>query len=254
MRKVVLIAAAAFALTACGGNARKRAAAADTSGTTVVDMHTAETSLDYVGTYEGTLPAADCPGIRTTLTLNPDGTYTVHLKYLERDSEFDEKGSYTLAGNLLTLTPADGGQPSYYKVEENRLRMLDAEKQPVAGPLADNYILQKTTDTAAEPQPAYLGTYAGIDGPDYPRGGQVTLELLPDSTYRKTYSREQDEYVLEVEGRYRVEGDLLILYLSDSDREISWHRIETEGLRRLDADKQILEGTHGEKYILQKIN
>lgn len=144
MRKVVLIAAAAFALTACGGNARKRAAAADTSGTTVVDMHTAETSLDYVGTYEGTLPAADCPGIQTTLTLNPDGTYTAHLKYIDRDSEFDEKGTYTVEGNLLTLQHGEGEQPEYYKVEENQVRRLDAEKQPVTGPLAEDFILKKT--------------------------------------------------------------------------------------------------------------
>lgn len=146
MKKNLLILAAALALVACGGNAPKKTAAAETQATTAEapDMHTAETSLDYLGTYEGTLPAADCPGIQTTLTLNPDGTYKVHLKYIDRDSEFDEKGAFTVKGNLLTLIPSDGGQPEYYKVEENRVRRLDAEKQPVTGPLAENYILQKT--------------------------------------------------------------------------------------------------------------
>ena len=110
------------------------------------DMHTAETSLDYLGVYKGTLPAADCPGIETTLTLAPDGSYALHLKYIDRDSEFDEKGAFTVKENLLTLTPSEGGQPQYYKVEENRLRRLDAEKQPVTGALADNYVLQKTTE------------------------------------------------------------------------------------------------------------
>jgi uncharacterized lipoprotein NlpE involved in copper resistance len=107
-------------------------------------MHTAETSLDYLGTYEGTLPAADCPGIQTTLTLNPDGTYDLHMKYIDRDSEFDEKGAFSVKENLLTLTQLDDGSEEYYKVEENRLRMLDAEKQPVTGALAENYTLQKT--------------------------------------------------------------------------------------------------------------
>ena len=146
MKKNLLILAAALALVACGGNAPKKTAAAETQATTAAapDMHTAETSLDYLGTYEGTLPAADCPGIQTTLTLDPDGTYKVHLKYIDRDSEFDEKGAFTVKGNLLTLIPSDGGQPEYYKVEENRVRRLDAEKQPVTGPLAENYILQKT--------------------------------------------------------------------------------------------------------------
>ena len=145
MKKNVLIIAAALALVACGGNAPKKKAAAETQTTTAAapDMHTAETSLDYLGTYEGTLPAADCPGIQTTLTLAPDGSYALHLKYIDRDSEFDEKGAFTVKENLLTLTPSEGGQPQYYKVEENRLRRLDAEKQPVTGALADNYVLQK---------------------------------------------------------------------------------------------------------------
>lgn len=145
MKKNALILAAALALVACGGNAPKKKAAAETQTTTAAapDMHTAETSLDYLGTYEGTLPAADCPGIQTTLTLAPDGSYALHLKYIDRDSEFDEKGAFTVKENLLTLTPSEGGQPQYYKVEENRLRRLDAEKQPVTGALADNYVLQK---------------------------------------------------------------------------------------------------------------
>ena len=65
------------------------------------------------------------------------------MKYLERDSEFDEKGTYKVKGNLLTLTPMDG-QPEYYKVEENQVRKLDADKQPVTGALAENYVLKKT--------------------------------------------------------------------------------------------------------------
>ena len=145
MKKNVLILAAALALVACGGNAPKKKAAAETQTTTAAapDMHTAETSLDYLGTYEGTLPAADCPGIQTTLTLNPDGTHELHMKYIDRDAEFDEKGVFSVKENLLTLTQLDDGSEEYYKVEENRLRMLDAEKQPVTGALAENYVLQK---------------------------------------------------------------------------------------------------------------
>lgn len=146
MKKNLLILSAALALAACGGNAPKKKAAAETQTTTAAmpDMHTAETSLDYWGTYEGTLPAADCPGIRTTLTLNPDGTYALHMKYIDCAAEFDETGIFTVKENLLTLTRLDDGSEEYYKVEENRLRMLDAEKQPVTGALAENYVLQKT--------------------------------------------------------------------------------------------------------------
>ena len=148
MKESLLILAAALVMVSCGGNAQQKAATAGTQQTTAAapDMHNAETSLDYQGTYAGTLPAADCPGIETRLTLKKDGTFDLHMKYIDRDAEFDTKGGYSVRGNLLTLTPENGEGVEYYKVEENRLRRLDAEKQPVTGALADNYTLQKTTE------------------------------------------------------------------------------------------------------------
>ena len=115
MKESLLILAAALAMVSCGGNAQQKVATAGTQQTTAAapDMHNAETSLDYLGVYKGTLPAADCPGIETTLTLAPDGSYALHLKYIDRDSEFDEKGAFTVKENLLTLTPSEGGQPQY---------------------------------------------------------------------------------------------------------------------------------------------
>lgn len=139
-----MILAAALTLAACGGNPQKKTISEKIKDDAVkVDMHDAESSLDYQGTYTGTFPAADCPGIDMRLVLKQDGTYGLHMKYIDRDSEFDEKGSYKVKGNLLTLTSMDG-QSEYYKVEENRLRKLDADKQPVTGALAENYVLKKT--------------------------------------------------------------------------------------------------------------
>ena len=68
MNNKILILAAVLALVSCGGNAQRKTAAADTqkAAAAAPDMHTAETSLDYQGTYRGTLPAADCPGIEVT--------------------------------------------------------------------------------------------------------------------------------------------------------------------------------------------
>ena len=102
----MILAAAAVALASCGGNAPRRSAQQET-GAFKPDIHNAETSLDYRGTYQGVLPAADCPGIETTLTLKPDGTYSLHEEYLERDARFDAEGAYTLHGNLLTLEGSD---------------------------------------------------------------------------------------------------------------------------------------------------
>lgn len=148
MKAKIMILAATLALVSCGGNTRKKPAVdnAQKTAAAVPDMHNAENALDYRGTYRGTFPAADGPGIEVTLKLKPDGTYEQHLKYIDRKSEFDAEGGYAVTENLLTLTPSDGGVPEYYKVEENRLRRLDAEKQSVTGALADHYILTKQTD------------------------------------------------------------------------------------------------------------
>lgn len=142
----VLLLASALVLASCGGASRRQVAGTTETaeaGTEMVDMHNAENALDYHGSYKGTLPAADCPGIVTTLTLSADGRYALHMEYLERDVAFDEQGAFEVEGNLLVLTPDDGGQGGCYKVEENRLRMLDGDRKPITGELADHYVLQK---------------------------------------------------------------------------------------------------------------
>lgn len=141
MKKSILIATAALALTACGGTPQPKAP--DTQAvTTVADTHTAETALDYQGVYKGVLPAADCPGIEVTLTLYDNGTYNENDNYIDRQA-FEEKGGYEVKDNLLILTPADGEGVSYYRIEENQLRRLGADKQPVTGEMAERFILTK---------------------------------------------------------------------------------------------------------------
>lgn len=144
-RRIWMWGAAALLLVACGGNAsRKDSAAAEPVQTgAVVDMHNAENALDYCGTYRGTIPAADCPGIELTLTLQADGRFEQTWNYLEREGIFTERGPYKVEGNLLTLRPDGDGVPLYYKVEENRLRKLDADRKPIEGELAPYYVLQK---------------------------------------------------------------------------------------------------------------
>jgi len=142
MKKIIILACSCF-LAACGNSAKtNNSTSTDSTATGVVDIHNAETSLDYEGTYKGVLPAADCPGIETTLILNPDKTFTLHSVYIDRNSSFDEKGTYTLEGNILTLKE-EGGETAYYKVEENKVRLLNADKQEITGALAENYILNK---------------------------------------------------------------------------------------------------------------
>lgn len=107
----------------------------------VVDMHTAEISLDYPGVYKGTIPAASGPGINITLSLNKNKTFKMISDYIdEKDGVFADSGRYEIDGNIITLIEKDSPD-RYLKVEEGKVRMLDADKQVVKGALENNYIL-----------------------------------------------------------------------------------------------------------------
>lgn len=145
--KKILVPVCSFAFLAACGNSTKTNKEADIDCTTaeIVNMHNAEASFDCEGTYKGVLPAADCPGIETTLTLNSNKTYILHSVYIDKDSSFDEKGTYTFEDNLLTLQESNG-DIFYYRVEENKIRLLTDDKQEVTGALAEHYILNKEID------------------------------------------------------------------------------------------------------------
>lgn len=145
-RTLTVLVAAALLSGSCGGNMQRKGAAADRAVPAVCDSRPAEDPRDVAGSYAGTIPAADCPGIGMLLTLRADSTYLLHMRYLEREAEYDEEGAWRVAENLLTLTPADGEGISCYRVEQGRLRMLDADKQPVPGEAGTWYVLYKTDE------------------------------------------------------------------------------------------------------------
>eukprot|EP01133_Synstelium_polycarpum_P010467 gene10467-12187_t len=69
-------------------------------------MHSAQISLDWDGTYKGTVPCADCPGIETIITLNKDQSYSMETKYLEKGKKVSvENGTFNWdkTGSKITL-------------------------------------------------------------------------------------------------------------------------------------------------------
>ena len=88
-KKLVLTAAviAALSVVSCNGKKtnNKEADQDSLSYAEKDSLNSNDVVLDSIaGTYEGTLPAADCPGIKTVLTLNADSTYQYSADYLER--------------------------------------------------------------------------------------------------------------------------------------------------------------------------
>ncbi|MFC3717502.1 copper resistance protein NlpE [Luteimonas soli] len=104
-----------------------------------VDNAPAPEGLDvraFAGSFEGTLPCADCPGIDSTLTLNADGTYSLHDAYRESDGATnDVTGTWTVeeAGKRIRLDPnSKQDQDRLYEVvSDDELRMLDIDGNPI---------------------------------------------------------------------------------------------------------------------------
>lgn len=147
--------AALSLFSACGENndSQTTATSPDTTVQAAIpDMaHNSANSLDWNGTYTGTLPCADCEGILTTITLNPDKTFVIITTYKGKsDKAIEEKGSFTWneAGNTITITRLQD-RPTQYQVGENKLTQLDMSGNKITGSLADKYVLVKQTAVAA---------------------------------------------------------------------------------------------------------
>ncbi|KQY52088.1 copper resistance protein NlpE [Lysobacter sp. Root494] len=90
----------------------------------------------FAGTFSGTLPCADCPGIDTTISLKPDGTYTVHEAYQGKPDSFDGDGTWTAEenGQRVRLDPnSKSEQDRLFVVKSNdEIESLDLEGKPIA--------------------------------------------------------------------------------------------------------------------------
>ena len=98
------------------------------------------------GTYEGTLPAADCPGIKTVLTINADSTYQLKQDYIDRKDGHDEASGVleVLDNNVLMLVRPSSGEHTFYKVKDNSsVIMTDSLGNEPEGEMAKLYVLTK---------------------------------------------------------------------------------------------------------------
>ncbi|MBA4303983.1 MAG: hypothetical protein C0424_07145 [Sphingobacteriaceae bacterium] len=120
--------------------------AADSEAVPTADN--SRSSLDWAGTYRGTLPCADCPGIKTEITLLANGLYRMGSFYQERSiaAELDSGSfAWNKDGNRILLHNDSSLQ---FLVGENRLFKLDLSGARITGALAEAYTLGKaTTDT-----------------------------------------------------------------------------------------------------------
>ncbi|HEX2011943.1 MAG TPA: copper resistance protein NlpE N-terminal domain-containing protein [Roseateles sp.] len=108
--------------------------------------HHGANALDWAGRYSGRLPCADCEAIATTLQLNADHSYVLQTRYLGKGEgqTFEQRGRFVwnLPDHTILLHDIKSG-PDRYRVGEGRLTQLDMRGGPIAGALAERYVLAK---------------------------------------------------------------------------------------------------------------
>jgi len=102
---------------------------------------------NLAGTYQGTMPCADCRGIKTTIILNNNETYIWLSHYLDKDNNlFAEKGKFKWNedDNILTLFTRKK-QKRLFRIGENQLFILEHNRERIRGKLSEHYTLEKIT-------------------------------------------------------------------------------------------------------------
>lgn len=152
MKKVVLAIALAVLMVNCGGGKKAETTenvpvqSTETVDQAFKDEHNAKNSLDYQGTYKGTLPTASGEGMEVTIVLGED-TYSMSVLYVGKETKATtQEGKYIWneAGTTVTLEGVEA--PNQYFVGENVLFHLDADSNKIEGELAAQYQLKKDMD------------------------------------------------------------------------------------------------------------
>ena len=149
-KNLMILAVAALAVFASCSDKKAAQSVVDKDSVSVVDNTASENAnLDLAsiaGTYEGTFPAADGPGIKTVLTIKADGTYQIEQDYINQKDGHDEASGVfkVLDDNVLMLVRPSSGEHTFYKVKDaNSIVLTDSVGNEPEGETAKFYVLKK---------------------------------------------------------------------------------------------------------------
>lgn len=162
----------------------------------------------YTGFYAGTLPCADCPGIRTELWVRPDSTFILGQRYIDRDSmPFAQFGKWYVVDGVLAVGSGTD-KPEFWKPTPKGLVNVDeAGEEWAVGP---KMVLDRQGKVRAVPVMHVTGAYVFEEG---------SHSFTPCGSYR-TYPLAVSEGDLGLEKRYtkrfKKKGGRLIVELEAS--------------------------------------
>lgn len=117
--------------------------------------------------FVGTLPCADCPGIRYQLNLWPDGLFFLRMTYLEKPvaagetNTFDDIGLWSFSADRRKLHVRGSREPrqSFAVVRPDLLRLLDRKGRQIESELNYDLSRQKQVELL-EPRLLLRGLYS----------------------------------------------------------------------------------------------
>jgi heat shock protein HslJ len=169
---------------------------------------------DLPSTFTGTLPCADCPGIKYRLSINPDQTFSSHMAYEERNASFEDTGKWELTdnGRVLVLHGSHNATDKFAVRDSDTLRKLDMNGNEIESKL--NYDLKREPASASTER---SGTAVSLENTHWSltRLGESSLSadphqneayfVLDPSTHRVSGSGGCNRLM----GSYKVDGDHL---------------------------------------------
>ncbi|MFT3885441.1 MAG: copper resistance protein NlpE N-terminal domain-containing protein [Flavobacteriales bacterium] len=167
---------------------------------------TEKTAAAWTGFFTGTLPCADCPGIRTELWVRPDSTFILGQRYIDRDSmAFAQFGKWRVVNGRLAVGSGTD-KPDLWKQTPKGLVKVDENGQEWA--LAPKMALDRQGTSAKIPVMRVTGAYVFHEGAhsftpcgsyrEFPlavSGGDLGLEKL----YTKRFKKKDDKLYVELE-------------------------------------------------------
>ncbi|WP_375748920.1 copper resistance protein NlpE [Vibrio sp. HN007] len=105
--------------------------------------HNSRNSLDWFGTYKGMVPCSDCDGTNIFLDLKKDSSYMMSRSHIgkmsitvmeEGKAVWNESGSGILVDDMI------------FRVQENRLLLIDDANEPIRNQDGESYLLLKQTN------------------------------------------------------------------------------------------------------------
>lgn len=133
----------AFQFQACNSNTTKNEASSSNDSTYVDTTHNSQNAIDWAGVYDGVLPCADCAGIKTSIKLNDDNTFSYTAEYLDKNTTVQDTGKFMWHDNGSVVHLMGKDLNAKYKVGENQIIQLDESGKIIEGPLAEQYYLIK---------------------------------------------------------------------------------------------------------------